>query len=420
MKYLISLATTLFLVNTLFSECVIEFEPTYQAIVDSALELKSADAEVAASHAAKWQAGLYPNPDLTVSVDDMENCTRGDHDGECFVGVTQLFELGGKRSARVEVAEAEQCVISWNRELLKNELFGKVLHVFVAIATAQERLQLYQEQQNLAEQVLSSMTNKAALGKASSMEMKRAEVAYRSIKLLLSKQQAALSSAKKQLYTLWDCSGAPNFDRVNFPLYELAPLPCFQFLCDALSCHPELAKAQAEVILATKTYYYERAQRIPDMALQVGVTTERFTRHPTLGFQIDIPLPIFDRNQGNICRARNVQDQAIYNQMDVACHLRSEFVVLYDQWQNAYEQALELKDQMLPAAIESFQMARQGYEEGKFNYIDLRDAKNTLFEIQLQYLDAVEDYHHKRADVLKNCSAIYQPLVEQSLINCNQ
>lgn len=401
MKYLPYLMTVL-LSNALFAECVIEFEPTYQAIVQNALEIRSADSEVAASEASKWQAGAYPNPLLTVSLDDMENAnSRCNDDGDFFVGVTQVFELGGKRSARVDLAEAELCVTAWNRELLRYELFNKVMYAFVHIAAAQERLKLYQEQYDMAEQTLSFMTDKTRAGKESLLSMKKAEVAFRSIKLLLCKQESALSLAKKQLLCFWECSRAPEFDLVDFPLFLLSPLPSFETLCDALCYNPEFAKAQAEVVRANRVYHMERAQRVPDMALQVGVTTQRFTRHPTVGFQIDIPLPIFDRNQGNICRAIHEQDQAIYNQMDIQCHQKAELAVLYEQWKNAYEQAVELRREMLPAAIESYQMAMQGYQEGKFDYLDLRDAKNALFDIQQQYLDAVEDYHYRRADVLK-------------------
>jgi len=386
----------------LFSDCpptVLEFDSTFQSILGHAHELKAADSELAASAASRWQAAAYPNPELNVAVDNMGNGSCNDH-GDLFVGVTQDFELGGKRSARIRVAEAEQCLIAWDREILKNELFGEALHAFIDIAVAQERLDLTQQQYQLAQDALSCITETSKAGKVSPIEVTKGKLVCGSVKLLLSKEQSALSVAKKKLRSLWDCT-APDFDKVCFPLFELEPPPSLEDLYEALNNNPEIARAEAEVIKASKIYHLERAQRIPDMAVQVGVTTERFRERPTIGFEIDIPLPIFDQNRGNICRAMNEQDEAIYNQMEVLCRHKSALTVLYEEWENAYAQAIELRDQMLPPANESYRMTYQGFNEGKFGYIDLRDARNTLFDIQQQYLSAVEEYHNKRADVLQ-------------------
>lgn len=387
---------------SLASDCsvsVIDFEEAYQSIVETAMELKAVESQAAAREAATWQAGLYPNPELSVSVDNM-GYNSGCQDGELFVGITQPFELGGKRSARVGVAVAEQCVVLWDHEILRCELFGQILHTFIEIAIAQERLEVVQEHYQAAEQSLSCSKTLTELGKSSLIDVKRAELTCSTAKLALSKQQASLSIAKAKLRTLWDCK-APDFDKVCFPLHEIDPLPPLQELCEALNNNPEIAKAEAEVVRASKVYHLERSQRIPDVAVQLGVSTERFTKHPSVGFEIDIPLPIFNRNQGNICRAVNEQEEAIYRQMNILCHHRSKLLGLYDEWKYAYDQVVELRDNMLAPAAEAYQMTSQGYNEGKFDYNALKEARNTLFEIKQQYLTAVEEYHHKQADVLK-------------------
>ena len=81
--------------------------------------------------------------------------------------------------------------------------------------------------------------------------------------------------------------------------------------------------------------------------------------------------------------------------------LKSELSLLYDEWSFAYEQALSLKQEILPLAIESYQMAQASYKDGKFDYLALLDARNTLFDVEQQLLDALADYHHKRAEALR-------------------
>lgn len=390
-----------FLTPFLFSECspaFLEFESTYQQIVSSALELKSAESDVAAREAGAWQAGLYPNPEFTVGYDNFVGGARCE-DSEFYVELTQPFELGGKRSARIEVAEADRCIAFWNREIRKNQLFGEVLHAFINIAVAQERYHLSEAQHRVAIQALSCANAKTLSGRTSSIESKKAEVTCRAVKLLLARRQTALSLAKKQLLALWDCN-PPCFDGVEFPLYQLECPPPLSTLCQTLENHPEIGKAEAEVIRAQNIHRFERTLRVPDIAVQVNMSTERFNRKPSFGFEIDIPLPIFNRNQGNICRAMNEFDEAVYNQMEISLRRRSLLTALHEEWEAAYVQAVELRENLLPPAAESYDLARQGYEEGKFDYLDLLDARNTLFDIQQQYLDAIEMYHHKRADVL--------------------
>lgn len=393
------LSAQLFFCFALFSE-TIDFEWAYQSVVENACELKEADAAVAAGESVKRQAGAIPNPLLSVGMDNWGAVSNCNDDEEFFVAITQLIELGGKRSARINLADSERCVVALNREVIKCELFGQTLDAFIDMAVAQECLKLCRSQYDVAEQALSCIKAKTDSGKASSLEMKKAAFTCQSVKLLAFKQESALAKAKKELSSLWDCS-APNFNTVNFPLFNISPPPCLEDLYDALERNPEIAIAEADINRAEKVIRLERSVSIPDVGVQVGVSSERFNNKPSVGFQIDIPIPIFNQNQGNISRAKHERDQAIYNQMNIRCHQRGELVVLHGEWDNAYKQAVMLRDSVLPMANEWYQLAKQVYEEGKAEYLSVLDARNALFDIQQQYLDALEDYHHKRADVLK-------------------
>ncbi len=54
---------------------------------------------------------------------------------------------------------------------------------------------------------------------------------------------------------------------------------------------------------------------------------------------------------------------------------------------------------MLPKAQQAFEAARQGYQQGKFDYLYVLDTQRTLFQTQAQYVDSVEAYHKAQADV---------------------
>jgi cobalt-zinc-cadmium efflux system outer membrane protein len=379
---------------------LLEFNAAYRDILDQANEYKAAEEGVLAKRGEKVQARAYINPELTVTLENLGRRYRHEDDvNEVFVGVTQVLELGGKRCARIRVAEADEIFTKWDLEIMRSEIFGDLLKAFIGMAVAQERLSLAREQHKLLDQTLGCMQTNSENGKTSHIQTKRADVACKAGKLQFYKRQTELSQAKKTLIGLWDCH-PPVFDEVCYTLYEITAPPPYETLVSALANHPAAAQAQANTFRACELVALEKTQRVPDLAVMVGVSTQRFYQEPAFNVGIDIPLPIFNQNQGNISRAFHKYSQAVYNQMDVSVGLEASLSLLYDAWVSAYEQALALKDAIIPAAHESYHLAQASYEEGKFNYLELLDARSTLFSIQQQYLDALEEYHQKRAEIL--------------------
>lgn len=397
-RFLCCLITVVSYCGSLCTE-TLEFDETYQQIIAQALEIKAADSEIAARGAEWEQASYYPNPALVVELDNLGSAHNCDSN-ELSVDIVQLIELGGKRSARMQVAAADQCAAQWKLEVLKYEIYIDLLHAFIDIAAAQERVTLAKELHVAANEGLICSTTQTSAGKTSLIDTKKAEIACKTANLFLTRQQRLLSQAKKKLLTFWS-SYAPQIDGVNLSLYEITQPPDFEELVSSLQNNPELAQLRAEEILASKVVELERSNRIPDIAIQIGISTERYYRSPALNIGFEIPLPIWDRNSGNIARAKYEYNQASYNEMNATRHFKASLGLLYEEWYSSYEQAMTLKDTIIPHAEEAYQLALNGYREGKFTYPAMLDARIALFNIKQQYLDAVVEYHHKRADIMK-------------------
>lgn len=391
-----SLIISLLLSSTLSAQEPLTFDSAYCQIANSSFELQTLAAAASAKSGEQWQASLYPNPILNIGVDTFYTPSEGSQ--ECFLGITQLFELGGKRCARVNVANALYDVACWDFEVARQDLFEETLQTFIDVAVAQERVHFALQQQDTADKTLECILVKAEGGKGTAIEVKKGEIACRTSKLFTSKQQALLVEAKSRLQGLWDCS-PPTIDRVSYPIYDIVPPPELTPLKEALKSNPQLMKKLAEIDYAQEMISFERSNGIPDIAVQVGVTTERWYHEPTLGFEIDIPLPIFNRNQGNICRASEEYTQAIYSYDDLLAQLEAHLTTLYAGWEAAYHHVITIKDEIMPLVNENYALAQMSYEEGKIDYLALLDAKSALFTLQQEYLDALEDYHHKQAGI---------------------
>lgn len=388
----------------------LHFESAYQNLLEHAFELKIVEAEVGMREAERWQAGRRPNPLVNFEYGGSGN-TNWDQN-QLFLEMTQLLELGGKRRARERVATAAQAATSWDIDIVKCDLYGALLNAFVDVAIAQERVAVAEDLLKTADEGLSSTQQKAQNGKGSAVDIKKAEIAHRMAALAQARRRAELAQAKVRLSSLWD-EEAPHFDSVAFPVYELTPPPALPQLATELESNPILSKSYAELQKAWEAVSLERARRIPDLAVKVGVNTEHFCKEPSLFLGIEIPLPIFDRNQGNICRAEHERNQLLFKQLNIASQLNSKLELVHQAWCSAYEQAIVLKELVETAALQSYQLAHDSYHAGKVEYLALLDARATLFGLKMQYLDALEECHHRRVDTLRLTTKCCPALLDQ-------
>ena len=375
------------------------FEEAYQHLIENACEIKAARSAVGAAQGNRLQVGLRVNPQFNFEWNSIGNGTAEDAANELFVGATHWIEFGGKRQARVHAADAVTTAVSWDLEILKTQLFGQLLHAFIKTASAEKRTHLAKEQQGVLEETLECLRSKKNEGKTSLIECKRAELNLRTGKLKLAQSEKELRQAHAELRGLWD-GHPPAYDAIQFDMQQIVPPPSYKALVENLTKTAEVQRANAEICKAFQAVQLEKTGRYPDAAFQMGVSTYRFTHDPSLSISLDVLIPIFDRNQGNICRARYEHSEAVFNRAALFYHLQTSLALMREGWQTAFEQAAEIRDALLPLAYESYQLAKEGREAGKFEWLELLDARTALFSMQEMYLDALEEYQHKRADLL--------------------
>lgn len=142
-----------------------------------------------------------------------------------------------------------------------------------------------------------------------------------------------------------------------------------------------------------------RAQRqpIPDIRLRAGLeyNNELLGSAPwATGWEgqaeASVELPIFNRNQGNIGAARADADRAGQEKSRVALTLRERAATVVDEYASARLMALEYRDEMLPQARKAYSLLLQKYGEMQAAYPRVLAAQRRLFELQLEYIAALE------------------------------
>ncbi|RMN27497.1 Outer membrane efflux protein, partial [Pseudomonas cannabina] len=104
---------------------------------------------------------------------------------------------------------------------------------------------------------------------------------------------------------------------------------------------------------------------------------------------LSMPLPLFDRNQGNVLAASRRADQSRDLRNAVELKLRTQTQSALDQWSTAAQEVESFNAVILPAAQRAVDTATRGFEMGKFGFLEVLDAQRTLISARSQYLESL-------------------------------
>lgn len=339
--------------------------------------------------------------------------------------LSQVIELGGKRARRIALAARERQVAAWDYERARADLCTEVVRSFVAVLAAQRRVELASELSRIAGDAQRTVTARVDAGKVSPIEAERARIPVAQAKDEENAAQAELSAARTQLAGVCGDLRA-EFGHALGNLEEMKPPTPLDPLLDRVSKNPDLARWAAEIDSRDAAVDEERAKGKPDVTLTLGVRTTPLQSHngrdwsfntggvfsashsrmepdrdfdTRLVMEIGLPLPVFDRNKGNIQRAQALASKARSEEKDAEIRVRADVSRAYHELSSAYTSAQRAQKEILPAAAEAFEKTQIGYREGKFGLADVIESERTLFDARRGYLEALRAYHAARADL---------------------
>ena len=207
-----------------------------------------------------------------------------------------------------------------------------------------------------------------------------------------------LNTARKQLASFWG-QDVPGFQKVVGRLDQIEPLPTLENATQQLKQNPAYARWQTEIQKHQATLDLEHARAIGDLSVGAGVRRFNETDDNAFVVGLSIPLPLFDRNQGGKQEAAYQLSIARQEQKAAWRTLQNDFNQAYQEYANAYHQAVSLKTEVLPAAREMFNAAQEAYKQGKVDYMNVLDAQRTYFISQSEYLEILAAYHKAKMDM---------------------
>jgi len=346
------------------------------------------------------QSKAYPNPQAMFETENVGGTDQfgGFDSAETTFGIAQTIEIGGKRSARSSAARQGYTASQLELSATQQDLIRNIKLAYFQTVSAAEKLKLTEEQVYLANEVLDAVAKRVEAAREPEFQRSKAQVSFSTSLLQRDRAKREYETTKQQLSSLWGDTST-NFKVIpdaffvlKTPKNEGGYEVQLQNTPDALMWEALTKKAQSEVD-------FERARAIPDPNFSLSVRDFREEDAQAFVFGVSLPIPVLNTNRGNIMKARQELVQVESNQRLFEIQQRQTLFDALNSWRVAYGEASTLRDEILPQAQQAFDLTREGYDLGKFTYLEVLDAQRTLFDVRDQYRQALMQIHTENLTV---------------------
>ncbi|GAB2812643.1 TolC family protein [Comamonas piscis] len=355
--------------------------------------LQAARYGAAAAEGLVLQSQARPNPELSVNIEDTRRETRTN-----TVQINQLVELGGKREARMQLAQTEKASAEAGVAASQAALRYQVLVNFNELLLAQQRVDFATQTHALASQALDAANKRVQAGKVPPLEASRAQVAQANAALELEQAKSLTGVAQQNLASLWGGRGA-ELGLAQGDFAATAQAPTAEQLDQRLDDAPAMLLARRALEQSRAASAVERSKRVQDPTLSLGVKRAQDVGRNQVFVGVSIPLPLFDNNAGNQLQALRKVDQAEQLLQDQRLQLQAQVFAARQQWLSSNQQVALLQSQVVPTAQSAYDLAVRGFSLGKFSFLDVLDAQRSLFDSQRLLLDQRMASHRARAEI---------------------
>jgi cobalt-zinc-cadmium efflux system outer membrane protein len=364
------------------------------------LQLVAARYDIETADAEKLTARLRPNPQLTVGLADLPLNLSGPiiKEQTYDYGISRTIELGGKRSKRIETADANSDLARGQFQMVVWQLTNDLKRKFYTVLLNQSLLNLARENETTFAEIVKHTTELMNAGEISGLDLDRVEVEKLKFDTDLANAERDYEVAIRDLrfalggdYRAMDIEVAGTID------YEAHQFSHDELLDLALTARPDLKAAKLSERAADANIRLQNAQRIPDLTLGGGIEqvpsgTSSYT------FGVGITLPVSDRNQGERAKAliekRKAQNQEQFLTNQVMSDVDKALVAFEKQ-----KHRVDLYGTGVITKVNDIQNKTQiALKAGESSTLDLLDAirtrrdtlagfYQTLFDYQMSLLD---------------------------------
>jgi cobalt-zinc-cadmium efflux system outer membrane protein len=346
-------------------------------------------------------AGLRPNPVLSVYTDLQDLLGTGFNERnmagppEYGIRADFIWERGEKRRHRIEVAEQEKAVTRWQLLNATRAVALDAQNAFVEVLLAKETLALAERNQDSFRRIVEVSKERVRVGDLAQVELVRTQLAELQFTNAVILAQSRLRISKQRLQLLMG-RAAPSdlFDVVGEMRREPLPFTFEELWRQALARRPDYQAAVRDQARSVAEVRLQIAQGKVDYVIGAEYRRQQGIAGTgnSLGFFFSAPLPLFNRNQGEIARAGRERQQIEVHTRALEVAMRGELDAAWQSYDTARSLLTRIEGEMLDKARRVLASMEYSYRAGEASLVELLDAQRAFNDTMQSYNEARAEY----------------------------
>ncbi|CAM3067631.1 outer membrane protein, cobalt-zinc-cadmium efflux system [Sphingomonas sp. OV641] len=357
------------------------------------------EADVARARGLAEQARARPNPSINVYAEnfagDLDRNARNQQ--QTTFQIDQPIELGGKRSARIAAGEAGIVAAQARNRDGRLVYATELARAYAGAEIADRRIAIAEDEVEEATDDLKVARALVGAGKEARLRQVQAETELNTLQADLENARALKTAALARLSALAGIT-TPFTGLSESLLDRLDAKPAFGPIDPMQATMVRVAEAERDA--AARAVTVQQRLAIPNVTAQLGVRQLRVASGPAVVAGISVPLPLFDRNRGNISAARaelqGAEARAAAARLEAEAGTRAGLALV-----EAADARAAAAQRTLATAQEGYRLARVAYEAGKSPLIELLAARHNLGVARGVILDAAAARLDARANLAR-------------------
>ncbi len=374
----------------------LQYEEAKTILLRDNLKILSSYYDISIAEADIVQAKLWRNPTFVWN-QDLYSISRNEYfnfQNQFLIQIEQVFSVSGKHTWAVRMAKLDR---ERNKLQLQDVLRGLVFELgqkYIQLDALEQKESLYAETVKKYDILIENCETKLKSGAISSNEVLRLKSERIGVK------SQALSNQNDVLEVMSDLRQLLNLKENVYVKVSDKPLLLKDetllvqtLVSDATLQRSDVQLAQFEIKYQEGNLKRQRAEAIPDIKLgyQPSDKGSNYVR-PYQGLVLEFGLPFFDRNQGNIKKAKAQINKAQATQLEVENKVRNEVVTAFSQWTNIKSGFQNLTPEFFLQMEELNKNADQNYDKKNINLLQYIDLRRIYVDNKLQYITLQQEY----------------------------
>ena len=404
----VPLATLLCCAAPAAAQSVVTIDQAVHEAIDHNLSLLAERVNLTVADAAIVTARLRPNPVLSGGANSLDwlgtgfNDVNGAGPPEYAARIDFVFERGGKRDLRTTLASTAKTVAEAQLADAIRRLTLEVHLASIDVLEARSKLQLATANLDALERLVGLNDRRLASGAIAPLELTRSRVAMLQYRGSVKAAELALTQARLKLQTLIGRRAADPLVDLEEPL-GVPPAPAAADLTALQAAarvnRPDLRALQRDQARSQSDLRLQEAQGQVDYTLGAEYRRQQGVNGTgnLAGLFFSVPLPIFNRNQGEIARATAEQEKAARSLAATGATVAAEVSSVHQDFESARQLLAEMERDLLTPAADARSGTTYMYQAGATSLLDVLDAQRAFNETMDTYYSAQAAYRRAEA-----------------------